>query len=114
RPAVVSRAKVATNHQGAIEWSAHAELTRTLERERLLTGLADDPTATRDRFVRTFLESPIVSRDYEHAFGTLYTAEYEPSSGKMQLVWPSHRWRRSFSHFEETEQLIEYSSAENR
>jgi predicted choloylglycine hydrolase len=112
RPAAISRdAKVATNHQGDAEGSAHAVRTHSLERERSLKDRVDDPAETRDRFVRSFLASPIANSDYERAFGTLYTATYEPAAGTMGLLWPGERWRRSFSDFAESERLVEYGDS---
>ena len=36
RPAVITRAAVATNHQENVEWISHARFTATVERERYL------------------------------------------------------------------------------
>jgi predicted choloylglycine hydrolase len=93
RPAVVSRSNVATNHQRDSDWDAHATRTRTVERKCFLEERLADPAETKDHFVQSFLEPPIYNVEYEQAFGTLYTAAYEPGSGTMEVFWPRERWR---------------------
>ncbi len=41
RPAVITHAAVATNHQENVEWVSHARFTATVERERFLAAAAD-------------------------------------------------------------------------
>lgn len=108
RPASITRSPVATNHQGDETWTAHAERTHTRERERVLAERLGDPAVERASFVQSFLEAPLYNTDYEHAFGTLYTAAYAPASGEMELLWPGRRWRRSFVDFEEEELVVPY------
>lgn len=108
RPAAVLRSAVATNHQGAVEWHAHATMTYTTERERFLTSRLADPTETFERLTERFLDEPLYARDYLRGFGTLYTAVYRPAEGAMELRWPAHVLRQSFARFEECELPIRF------
>ena len=111
RPAAVLRSPVATNHQGVIEWPAHAQLTSTAERERFLASRLADPRESVGRLAQRFLEEPLYSRDYEHAFGTLYTAVYLPLRGAVELLWPGRALVRSFEDFAPEELAIAFEEA---
>lgn len=105
---------VATNHQGIVEWPEQAKATRTVERERLIVGLLDDPVTTPASFADAFLRDPLFSTAYESGFGTLYTAEYRPVDGAVAYRWPAFEWRLGFDAFVEdshTEVLAEGSVA---
>lgn len=97
---------VATNHQREIEWTHHAEETRTLEREKFLLQQLD--TTDFARFVSSFLEPPLYNTRFEEGFGTLYTAAYDPQHLTVTFLWPNHRWTLSFNSFDEAELLIRY------
>jgi predicted choloylglycine hydrolase len=94
---------VATNHQGRLEWSAYDRLTRTVERERFVSGLLGDPAMTRERFIAAFLEPPLRNTDYAQGFGTIYTAAYHPRQGRVEYLWPGSAWEQSFDAFREDE-----------
>ena len=79
----------ATNHQGIVEWPEQARATRTIERERCIVNLLDDPTLTADGFVDAFLRAPLFSTAYASGFGTLYTAAYRPAEGVVDFRWPA-------------------------
>jgi predicted choloylglycine hydrolase len=111
RPAAVLRSGVATNHQGHVEWPAHASLTATTERERFLAARLADPEESRERLARRFLERPLYSRDYERAFGTLYTALYLPARGELELTWPGRTLARSFADFAPQEFSLAFGPA---
>ena len=101
RPAVLSHAPVATNHQERVEWTRHARFTATVERERfLLQQLTLHPMAE-DKFIATFLQPPLYSTNFRDGFGTLYTAAYRPAEGRMELHWPGRTWAQSFADFRE-------------
>lgn len=89
----------ATNHQGIVEWPEQARATRTIERERCIVGLLEDPAIDRDTFVEGFLRAPLFSTAYAYGFGTLYTAVYRPAEGAMDLRWPGTIWTQSFEGF---------------
>lgn len=74
RPAVVERRRACANHQRRIEWPAYARATRTVEREKRLRALLDDPAQTLGGLTREFLRPPLFQEDYRQGRGTLYTA----------------------------------------
>jgi predicted choloylglycine hydrolase len=88
-----------TNHQGGVEWPEYAEGIRTVERERRVLELLDDPAVDRKRFVAAFLEPPLHSTAHEQGFGTIYTAAYEPARGRVEYRWPDAAWEQSFERF---------------
>jgi predicted choloylglycine hydrolase len=108
RRAAVSRARVATNHQGESDMTPLAVRTRSIEREGFLSARVRDRSQTRQSFVDAFLLPPLFNTDWAQAFGTLYTATYDPKRLEVEIRWPSHRWRRSFTDFGEEEWLAEY------
>jgi predicted choloylglycine hydrolase len=104
----------ATNHQGIVEWPEQARATRTIERERCIVGLIDDPATTRETFIASFLRDPLFSTAYASGFGTLYTAAYDVMEGSVELRWPASSWRLTLDGFvegEHTEVLAEGSVA---
>ncbi|PRQ02688.1 C45 family autoproteolytic acyltransferase/hydolase [Enhygromyxa salina] len=99
RDAQVVPHAVATNHQGAVEWPAHAQITGTVERHAELVRVLDDPSQRLDSLVDRFLAPPLYSRDHARRSGTLYTAAYYPGRGEVELHWPTVTWRQSFQRF---------------
>jgi predicted choloylglycine hydrolase len=91
-----------TNHQGKVEWPEYAQAVRTVERERCVLSLLDDPALTREEFVAAFLEPPLHNTGYAQGFGTLYTAAYYPAEGRVEYRWPGTLWEQSFDRFEQT------------
>jgi len=101
RPAQITHAAVATNHQEKVEWAAHARLTATVERERFLLQrltLHREPEA---KFIGAFLKPPLYSTAFDRGFGTLYTAVYRPKRGQMELRWPRATWAFDINSFVE-------------
>ncbi len=101
RPALLTRAAVATNHQERVEWSSHARFTATVERERYLLQRLTLHPETQDRFIHAFLRAPLYSTAFSSGFGTLYTAAYRPRAKSLDLAWPDRVWHKSFRSFEE-------------
>ena len=104
----------ATNHQGIVEWPEQARATRTIERERCVVNLLDEPAMSAGGSVDAFLRAPLFSTEYASGFGTLYTAAYRPTEGIVDYRWPAFSWRLGFDAFEEgehTEVLAEGSVA---
>ncbi|MFW8595546.1 C45 family autoproteolytic acyltransferase/hydolase [Cribrihabitans neustonicus] len=100
RPALITRAAVATNHQERVEWTSHARLTASVERERFLLQrltLHEEPKA---KFVGAFLKPPLYSLAFDRGFGTLYTAAYHPAERSVDLLWPGRTWRQQLDRFE--------------
>jgi predicted choloylglycine hydrolase len=104
RPVALAPRPVAANHQGHVEWSEHATAFRSVEREAKLLHLLEAPE------VDAFLEPPLLNRDYEHGFGTLYTAVHRPAGGSVEYRWPGERWLQSFGAFAEGERAVSVQS----
>ena len=101
RPAVVTHAAVATNHQERVEWSSHARFTATVERERFLLQRLTLHPEPQDRFIGAFLKPPLYSTAFTSGFGTLYTAAYRPRERTLDLFWPDRVWHKRLDDFEE-------------
>ncbi len=104
----------ATNHQGIVEWPEQARATRTIEREQRIVALLAGPDETVASFYDAFMSEPLFSTSYASGFGTLYTAAYHPTEGRVEYRWPEHLWQLSFERFVEashTEVLAEGSVA---
>ncbi len=99
RPTVLSRRRVATNHQPRAEWSQYVHATASLDRFRVLDAHVDDPRETRERFVQRFLEAPTYQPLRSEGWGTLYTAIYDPVGGAVELRWREGRWAQSLDDF---------------
>jgi predicted choloylglycine hydrolase len=97
-PARVTSDRVATNHQGVVDWPEYARWTRTEERHEHLHALLEHDLAG---VVAGMLEPPMRSNDYEGGFGTLYTAVYRPGDGTAEYHWPGATWRHSLEDFRE-------------
>jgi predicted choloylglycine hydrolase len=90
---------VTTNHQGIVDWPEYTRAVHSVERERYLLGLLEDGAITPDRFVQAFLEPPLHNRNYSQGTGTLYTAVYHPTEGRVEYRWPGYTWAQSFDDF---------------
>ncbi len=101
RPARVTHAAVATNHQDKVEWDSHARLTATVERERFLLQRLTLHVEPEEKFIRAFLRPPLYSTAFAQGFGTLYTAVYRPRVGQMELRWPQAVWPLDIGGFED-------------
>jgi predicted choloylglycine hydrolase len=107
RPAQITHAAVATNHQDKPEWDAHARLTATVERERFLLQRLTLHVEPQEKFIGAFLKPPIYSTAFDRGFGTLYTAVYRPRLGQMELRWPRATWPLSLTDFREESRTIQ-------
>ena len=106
RPAVLTHAAVATNHQEKVEWDAHARMTATVERERFLLQRLTLHVEPEEKFIGAFLKPPLYSAAFDRGFGTLYTAVYRPRRGEMELRWPRAVWPLSIDGVEDEERRI--------
>lgn len=102
RPAVITRAAVATNHQETVEWVNHARFTATVERERFLLHRLTLHVDPEEKFIGAFLKPPLYSTAYSEGFGTLYTAVYRPAKGEMEIHWPGTAWPFNLMDFKES------------
>jgi len=94
-----SRYPATTNHQGRVEWPEYVRAIRSVERERCLLDRVVDRDLDRDAFVDGFLDAPLHNTGYAHGFGTVYTAAYFPTEGRVEYRWPGFTWRQSFADF---------------
>lgn len=110
----VSAAEVATNHQRGAEWKRHAEVTRSVERERYLAERLADPELDEESFLALFLEPPLFSTEYARGFGTLYTAAYRPAERAVRFVWPGVTRAQSLDAFQEGELEVAFAGGPAR
>jgi len=108
RPALITHAAVATNHQERVEWSSHARFTATVERERYLLQRLTLHREPKEKFIGAFLKPPLYSTAFGAGFGTLYTAVYEPRAGEMRLCWPGTSWVQRLDDFTEDFRSVRY------
>lgn len=111
RVPVITNKRLATNHQEQVEWHEHAVATGSVDRAHFLALRLDDPLETADRFTSRFLEPPLYSRRFDHGWGTLYTAVYDPNSLTATYCWPGYHSRQSISEFTEQSLEIQYRSS---
>ena len=110
RPAVITHAAVATNHQERVEWSSHARFTATVERERFLLQRLTLHPDTQEKFIGAFLKPPLYSTAFSSGFGTLYTAAYRPRRGEVDINWPGRTWNKGFAAFPEDHVRVVFPS----
>ncbi len=78
-------------------------------RSRSLSGPAlGDPAETAERFTYRFLEPPLYSLRFDHGWGTLYTAVYDPTSLTATYRWPGYESQQSIADFTEKSLDIQY------
>jgi predicted choloylglycine hydrolase len=107
RAAAVTDSPVGTNHQQGVESEDYARMTSTVERQEFLAARLADASETKSTFIDRFLNPPLHNTRYEHAFGTLYTAAYNPRDLTAEYYWPRRATlRQSFSDFEEEEMIV--------
>lgn len=108
RPTLLLPLAVSTNHQKRVEWAKHAHATATVERQRFLTRRLRESVDSPDSLIQAFLRSPAYSTCYSRGFGTLYTAVYRPTLGKVDYLWPNRPWQQSFTEFEEGAYVLNF------
>ena len=108
RVPVVTNKHLATNHQEQVEWPEHAVATGSVDRAHFLALRLDDPFETAERFTSRFLEPPLYSTRFDHGWGTIYTAVYDPTNLTATYCWPGYHTRQSFTDFTERSLDIRY------
>jgi len=106
RKAIVSAARVATNHQTDIEWCEYAQFTRSTERERFLLDSLKNTKLSAEAFTQLFLRPPLYATRYHQSFGTIYTAVYSPRRRKVLFLWPDARVEQTFDQFVEQSLVV--------
>ncbi|MGY9047443.1 hypothetical protein P775_12395 [Puniceibacterium antarcticum] len=96
---------IATNHQSGKDLPDRAPFTRTYERHAHLSRLQVAPEALKHQF----LQHPLHQDRYIEGFGTLFTAEYNPGTRAMSLLWPKARWDQSLAAFKEGRRVVDYA-----
>jgi predicted choloylglycine hydrolase len=87
RPAQVTNRRSTTNHPESVEWPEHAAWVRSVERlERLQALEAEETDAA--TVTAAMLEPPLIARDWDNGFATLFTAAYRPAGGRLDYHWP--------------------------
>ncbi len=109
RPPVFRRWPISTNHQDRVDWREYVEMTGSVEREKLLAAQLGDPTMTFEAFSALFLYPPLFRRDFDRAYGTLYTAIYYPQNRSSTFVWPGKALPLSFDTFQECDFEVIYT-----
>lgn len=115
RPALITDARVATNHQAQVEWPEHAAATRSLEREVHLTAclesLGSDPSLAVEALATELLRPPLYLSSWAEGWGTLYTAIYRPRSRSAEYRWPTlPPWIAGFDRFPSGERVVAYGT----
>ena len=111
RPAVITHAAVATNHQENVEWISHARFTATVERERYLLQRLTLHRDPQEKFIAAFLKPPLYSTAFSAGFGTLYTAVYRPRKREMELRWPGTVWSFHMDDFHQGGRRVQVPGA---
>ena len=101
---------IATNHQHGPEPAERPAFTRTLERRSHMAGLIETDTAPSELGHR-FLDTPLYQRRHREGFGTLFTADYDPTRQQLKLLWPGQSWVQSLADFREGTRVIHYDAA---
>lgn len=81
----------AANHQHLPVPDEQEQVSRT--RERLDAVRAAGPD------VAAMLKPPLYQYAYDEWLGTMYTAHYRPSEGRVTYYWPDESWEQSFAAF---------------
>jgi predicted choloylglycine hydrolase len=81
----------AANHQHLPVPDEQEQLTRTQERLRTVRATGTD--------VAAMLKPPLYQFAYDEHLGTVYTAHYRPSEGRVTYHWPDESWEQSFDDF---------------
>ncbi|MEX1003073.1 MAG: C45 family peptidase [Crocinitomicaceae bacterium] len=97
-----------TNHQGTVNWPENAAFNQTVERSASLEQTLLLSKMDAELVLNAFLAPPLYNIRYAEGFGTLYTAEYLPKKGKVNIYWPGEKLSQSFKNFTETYKRIDF------
>ncbi len=81
----------AANHQHLPVPDEQEQFSRTQERLAAVRAAGTD--------VAAMLKPPLYQYAYDEGLGTLYTARYRPSEGRVTYYWPGESWEHSFARF---------------
>ena len=93
-----------TNHQMEPVSERYEQDSHTLQRLAAVsaaTAAAWDSPEPVEQMVEALLRPPLYNVDLTSGLGTLYTAAYRPTAGRVSYIWPSgQRWEQSFAAFQ--------------
>ncbi|MFD7690115.1 C45 family autoproteolytic acyltransferase/hydolase [Streptomyces sp. NPDC059781] len=81
----------AANHQHLPVPDDQERFSRTRERLNTVRAAGTD--------VAAMLEPPLYQYAYDEGLGTVYTAHYRPTEGRVTYHWPGETWEQSFTDF---------------
>ncbi|MEU1122873.1 C45 family peptidase [Streptomyces sp. NPDC005899] len=81
----------AANHQHVPVPDEQEQFSRTQERLKAIRSAGTD--------VAAMLKPPLYQSAYDEGLGTVYTAHYRPSEGRVTYYWPGESWEQSFDGF---------------
>ncbi|WP_327342010.1 carcinine hydrolase/isopenicillin-N N-acyltransferase family protein [Streptomyces europaeiscabiei] len=81
----------AANHQHLPVPDEQERFSRTQERLDTVRATGTD--------VAAMLKPPLYQYAYDEGLGTVYTAHYRPSEGRVTYHWPGASWEQSFAGF---------------
>jgi predicted choloylglycine hydrolase len=81
----------AANHQHLPVPDEQERFSRTQERLEAVRAASTD--------VAAMLKPPLYQYAYDEGLGTVYTAHYRPSEGRVTYYWPDESWEQSFDGF---------------
>jgi predicted choloylglycine hydrolase len=81
----------AANHQHLPVPDQQEQITRTQQRLSAVRASGAD--------VAAMLKPPLYQFAYDEGLGTVYTADYRPSEGRVTYHWPEESWEQSFDAF---------------
>jgi hypothetical protein len=70
-----------------VEWPEHSTWVRSVERLQLLERLAG-AGADAAAMTAAMLAPPLLARQWDDGFATLFTAAYRPAGGRLDYHWP--------------------------
>ncbi|GHI10491.1 carcinine hydrolase/isopenicillin-N N-acyltransferase family protein [Streptomyces cellostaticus] len=81
----------AADHQHMPVPDEQEQFSRTQERLSAIRAAGTD--------VAAMLKSPLYQSGHDEGWGTVYTAHYQPSEGRVTYYWPGESWGQSFDDF---------------
>lgn len=90
-PATETSDSCATNHQHLPVSDEQERATRTEQRLATVRATGVD--------VAAMLRPPLYQDGYDEWLGTIYTAYYRPTAGRVTYHWPGESWEQSFAGF---------------
>ena len=109
REIIITKDRVASNHQQNIEWHDYAVMTDSKERMEYLYKCIAVPGQTDKKILKAFFQEPLYHGNFAKAFLTLYTAEYKPADLNVTVHWPGKSVLQSFADFREQKTVINTS-----